>query len=332
MERLTSQQQDHVSTGTRAKQLIKAFFRQRESGLFILLLAMLLIMSLARPDTFFTSENLFNVLRQVSLVTIVAVGQTLVITSGGIDLSVGYSLGLAGIIIAYCIQGGFPPFLAIVLGILTSVVLGLFNGLIITKIKLPPFIVTIGTSFIARGFSMVITKGFPIKVANQFLLGTATKYVGPIPVMTLVMLLIVAVGIFTLNKTIFGMRTRAIGGNEVAARLSGINENRHKIYVYMLCGLFCGIAGMMMVGRLNAGNPNAGVNYDTDSIAATIVGGTSMAGGEGTVVGTLLGALLLGIIKNGLVLLNVSMYWQTVVSGVIIITVCTVDKLTRRSN
>ena len=150
--------------------------------------------------------------------------------------------------------------------------------------------------------------------------------------MTLVMLLIVAVGIFTLNKTIFGMRTRAIGGNEVAARLSGINENRHKIYVYMLCGLFCGIAGMMMVGRLNAGNPNAGVNYDTDSIAATIVGGTSMAGGEGTVVGTLLGALLLGIIKNGLVLLNVSMYWQTVVSGVIIITVCTVDKLTRRSN
>lgn len=312
------------------KSLLKTFFEQRESGLFLLLVAMVVIMSIARPTTFFTSENLFNILRQVSLVTIVAVGQTLVITSGGIDLSAGFSLGLAGIIISDSLQKGISPALSIIFGITVSILLGAFNGFVITKIKLPPFIVTIGTSYIARGVSYVITTGFPIKVTNPFILGIATNYVGKVPIMTIIMLAIVGIGIYILNRTTFGMRTKAIGGNEAAARLSGINVKRHKTFIYMLSGLFCGIAGVLMVGRLNAGNPNAGVNYDVDSIAATIVGGTSMAGGEGTILGTLLGSLLLGVIKNGLVLLNVSMYWQTVVSGAIIIAVCTVDKLTRK--
>ncbi len=328
LKRSNKNEAGRVSLGF--KSIIKTFFEQRESGLFLLLVAMVVLMSLARPTTFFTSENLFNILRQVSLVSIVAVGQTLVITSGGIDLSAGFSLGLAGIIISYCLEAGVHPAISIVLGIATSVALGFFNGIVITKIKLPPFIVTIGSSYIARGVSYVITTGFPIKVTDPFLIGIATRYIGKVPVMTIIMLAIVIIGIYILNKTTFGMRTKAIGGNEVAARLSGVKTDKHKILIYMLCGLFCGIAGMMMVGRLNSGNPNAGVNYDVDSIAATIVGGTSMAGGEGTVVGTMLGSLLLGVIKNGLVLLNVNMYWQTVVSGAIIITVCTVDKLTRK--
>lgn len=329
---LNRSKRDKERRSLNVKSLLKTFFEQRESGLFLLLVAMVVIMSIARPTTFFTSENLFNILRQVSLVTIVAVGQTLVITSGGIDLSAGFSLGLAGIIISDSLQKGISPVLSIIFGIAVSVLLGAFNGFVITKIKLPPFIVTIGTSYIARGVSYVITTGFPIKVTNPFILGIATKNVGKVPIMTIIMLAIVGIGIYILNRTTFGMRTKAIGGNESAARLSGINVKRHKTYIYMLCGLFCGIAGMLMVGRLNAGNPNAGVNYDVDSIAATIVGGTSMAGGEGTILGTLLGSLLLGVIKNGLVLLNVSMYWQTVVSGAIIIAVCTVDKLTRKGN
>ncbi|NLJ40478.1 MAG: ABC transporter permease [Clostridiales bacterium] len=309
--------------------LLRIFLEQRESGLFILLIVMVILMSLARPGTFFTSENLFNILRQVSLVTIIAVGQTLVITSAGIDLSVGFSLGLASIILSYCLEAGVNTGVAIALGIGISVVLGLFNGLVVTKIGLPPFIVTIGTSYIARGISFVITTGFPIKVTDPFILGLGMGGIGKIPFMTIIMVVIVAIGIYILNNTSFGMRTKAIGGNEMATRLSGVNVDRQKITIFMLCGLFCGIAGVMMAGRLSAGNPNAGVNYDVDSIAATIVGGTSMAGGEGTIIGTLLGSLLLGVIKNGLVLLNVNMYWQTIVSGAIIITVCTVDKLTR---
>lgn len=312
------------------KNMLRLFFEQRESGLFLLLILLVVLMSIARPATFFTSENMFNILRQVSLVTIVAVGQTLVITSGGIDLSVGFSLGLAGIIVSYFLKAGVSPVFSIIFGILTSVLIGLFNGVVVTKIKLPPFIVTIGTSYIARGISYVITTGFPIRVTQPFIIGIANTYIGVVPVMTIIMLVIVAAGIYILNKTVFGMRTKAIGGNDIASRLSGINVAKHRISIFTLCGLFCGIAGVIMVGRLNAGNPNAGVNYDVDSIAATIVGGTSMAGGEGTILGTLLGSLLLGVIKNGLVLLNVNMYWQTVVSGAIIISVCTLDNLTRK--
>jgi ribose transport system permease protein len=142
------------------------------------------------------------------------------------------------------------------------------------------------------------------------------------------MLLVVALGVYILLATVFGNRLKAIGGNELAARLSGINIDANKIYIYALAGLLAGIAGVIMVGRVNAGNPNSGLNFDLDSIAATIIGGTSLAGGEGTVLGTLLGAVLLGVIANGLVLLNVSMYWQTIVAGVIIIGVCALDTLT----
>ncbi|MGI6778508.1 MAG: ABC transporter permease [Acetivibrionales bacterium] len=315
---------------TKAQNLLKSFVAQKESGLFILLIAMFVIMSVARPDTFCTSENLFNILRQVSLITIVAVAQTFVIITGGIDLSVGFSLGLAGIIIAHLLQAGLSPVIAIILGILASTAIGLINGLIITMIKLPPFIVTIGMSYIARGLSFVITSGFTIRVTQPFVLGIANKYLGPIPIMTIIMFVIVIIAAYVLNKTAFGMRTKALGGNIVAAKLSGINVMKHRILIHVIGGLLCGIAGLIMIGRLNAGNPNAGVNYDVDSIAATVVGGTSMTGGEGTMLGTLLGSLLLGVIRNGLVLLNVNMYWQTVVAGAIILIVCSVDYLTNK--
>ena len=153
-------------------------------------------------------------------------------------------------------------------------------------------------------------------------------YFGPIPVPTVFMIAVVAIGAYILTRTVFGNHTKAIGGNELAARLSGINIQGNKIAIYTLTGLLCGIAGVIMVGRVNAGNPNSGLNFDLDSIAATIIGGTALSGGEGTVIGTLLGALLLGIIANGLVLMSVSMYWQTIVAGVIIIGVCGLDSLT----
>lgn len=305
--------------------IFKGILMKRESVLFILLIMIVIALSVARPDTFFTAENMFNILKQVSLVSIIAVGQTFIMVSGGIDLSVGFSLGLSGIIMAKLFSLGVNPYVAILAGVLTGMMIGFLNGLIITKLKLPPFIVTLGMANIAMGFVYVITKGFSISVDDQLVRALGNGYLGPIPIMSIVMLSIVAIGIYILNNTTFGSRVRAIGGNEVAASLSGINIKKHKIYVYSLAGLFCGIAGIIMVGRLNAGNPNSGVNFDMDSIAATIVGGTSLAGGVGTVFGTLLGALLLGVIRNGLVLLNISMYWQTVVAGTIIILVCALD-------
>lgn len=316
----------NVSAG---KKIAKALFGQRESGLFILIVLLLVFLSAARPTTFFTTENLFNILKQVSLVTIVAVAQTLVMVSGGIDLSVGFSLGLSGVLLAFFIQEGMDPVFAVVLGVTASVLAGFLNGVIITKLRLPPFIVTLGIAKIVRGVMYVVTRGYPIPVRTPFIIWSGNGYAGPIPVPTIFMLAIVAVGMYLLMRTVFGNRLKAIGGNETAARLSGINIHSNKISIYALTGLLCGIAGVIMVGRVNAGNPNSGLNFDLDSIAATIIGGTSLAGGEGTVLGTLLGAVLLGVIANGLVLMNVSMYWQTIVAGVIIIGVCALDALTR---
>ena len=306
----------------------KKIFARRESGLFTLLLAICIMMSIAKPDTFFTSSNMFNIFRQVSIVTIIAVGQTFVMISGGIDLSIGYNLALCGIVLSYFINLGINPYMAIMLGVLTGVLVGYCNGLIITKLKLPPFIVTLGMANITRGIIYVMTKGFSISVDHPFVIGIGNGNIASIPILSIVMFVIVLLGAFVLDHTVFGTRVKAIGGNELAARLSGIKVHNNKIAVYTITGVLAALGGLIMVGRLYAGNPNAGANFEMDSIAATIVGGTSLAGGEGTVIGALLGAFLLGVIKNSLVLLNVNMYWQTVAVGSIIIIVCAIDKLT----
>ena len=308
---------------------LRALVAKRESSMILILIVIFIAMSIARPDTFKTQENMFNLLKQISLVSIIAIGQTFILATGGIDLSVGYSLGLAGIVMTKFFSLGLNPWAAILLGILTSVLIGFINGAIITTFNLPPFIVTLGVANVARGLTYIITKGFPISMDNQFVLALGNGYWGPVPIMAVIMLVLVAVAVYLLGSTRFGTRVIAIGGNETAAVLSGINVKRYKTMVYTLTGLLCGITGVIMVGRLNAGNPNAGLNFDMDSIAAAVVGGTAMAGGDATLVGTILGALLLGVIKNALVLLNVNMYWQTVVVGTIIVVVCIFDNYAR---
>lgn len=309
--------------------VLKSLALKRESTMLLILIVIFVVMSIARPDTFRTKDNLFNLLKQISLISIISIGQTFVLATGGIDLSVGYSLGLAGIVMTRAFVLGINPWAAIILGILTSVLIGFVNGRIITAFNLPPFIVTLGMANVARGLTYIITKGFPVALDNQFVWLLGNGYWGAVPIMAIIMLVVAAILTYLLDKTRFGMRVIAIGGNETAAMLSGINVKRYKTMVYTLAGLLAGIAGVIMVGRLNAGNPNAGLNFDTDSIAAAVVGGTSMAGGDATIIGTLLGALLLGLIKNALVLLNVNMYWQTVVVGAIIIVVCIFDSYTR---
>lgn len=304
---------------------VNSLIQRRESFMLVIIILVFIAMTILAPDTFFTEENLFNILKQISLISIIAIGQTFVLITGGIDLSVGYSLGLVGIVMTKFLSLGLDPKVAISLGLLTGVTIGFLNGFLITTLKLPPFIVTLGMANIARGFTYVITKGFPIALDNKFISALGNGYWGPIPIMTVIMIVLVAIAHFTLSSTTFGNRVLGIGGNETATLLSGINVKKYKIIVYTIVGFLCGIAGTIMVGRLNGGNPNAGLNFDMDTIAAAIVGGTALSGGEGSIVGTILGALLLGTIRNALVLLNVNMYWQTVVVGVIIIAVCGID-------
>jgi len=307
---------------------LQRLLKSREIGLLIILFIITIILSFT-TKTFFNVENLLNIIKQVTLVTIVAAGQTFVITSGGIDLSVGSVLGISSIIMSFFITMGVPVGFAIVICLLCGTFFGFLNGILITKLFLPPFIVTLGMMSIARGLINVITKGYPIMIDSPLIMGLGQGNWGVIPIMAIFMPIVIVIMHWLFNYTVFGNHVRAIGSNEMATRLSGINVKRVKIIVFSLCGLLSGLAGLLMTGRLNSGNPNAGLNFDMDSIAAVIVGGTLLSGGSGTVVGTMLGALLLGVIRNGLVLLNVNMYWQTVATGAIIILVCAIESLSK---
>lgn len=330
MPKLIQPVQDGNKSNNRTyKTILNRLLARRESSLFLLLILICIIMSLLKPNTFFTPENAFNILRQVSIIAIIAVGQTFVMISGGIDLSIGYNLALCGIVISSFLQMGFGPVLSIILGIIAGALVGFLNGIIITKLRLPPFIATLGMANIARGIIYVITQGFSISVSDPIVIGIGVGNVASIPILSIIMFVIVLIGMYLLDSTVFGTRVKAIGGNEIASKLSGIKVNQNKIAVYTMTGILAAIGGLIMVGRLYAGNPNAGANFEMDSIAATIVGGTSLSGGQGTVVGALLGSLLLAVIKNSLVLLSVNMYWQTVAVGIIIIIVCAIDGFTR---
>lgn len=309
--------------------VLRQMKKHRETGLGIILLVMCVFLSIFSKN-FLTTNNLFNVLKQTTLVAIIAIGQTLVIISGGIDLSVGYSMTLCSMIIAYGLKAGFPLVVMLVLGVLSSVAVGLANGILITKLRIPPMIITLGMQNIVKGIILVMSQGYIVSLTDPFIIWVGQKSIGPIPVMVIIMAILIAVFHFILNKTVFGNHVKATGGNETAADLSGISSKKTRLWVYALCGLLCGIAGIIVTGRLNGGNPNAAGTYDMDSIAAVIVGGASLAGGSGSILGTLLGALLMILIKNGLVLLRVNMYWQTVAIGLVIIAVCAIDAISSR--
>ena len=311
------------------KNLIRRIRRSREIGLFLLLVLIVIIMSLSTP-VYLTPVNILNILKQVTLVVIVACGQTFVLTSGGIDLSVGYTLGLSSIILSWFLKQGLPTVPAVVICLGFGTFVGCMNGILITLLRIPPFIITFGMASITRGFVNVITKGYPIMVEDKFVIKLGQGSWGNFPIMVIFIPIVIFASHWIYNYTVFGNRMKSIGGNETAARLSGINVRGVKISTYALCGFLCGLAGVIITGRLNSGSPQAGVNFDMDSIAAVIVGGTALTGGSGTIIGTLLGALLMSMIRNGLVLLHVDMYWQTVATGLIIILVCAIDGLSHR--
>ena len=292
-------------------------------------------------DKFFTPDNGWNILRQISVNLCLSIGMTLVILSGGIDLSVGAILGLAGAIAAGLLKNGvalsafgvrlqFTTAGAIVAGVAVGAAAGWFNGFAITRFRLPPFVATLGMLSIARGLTMLWTGGFPITgLGDSFgYLGTGALLGMPMPVW--IMLALTAVFIVVTQRTRFGRHLYAVGGNERAARLTGLNVARIKLAVYALAGALAGVAGLIVTARLDSAQPNAGLGYELDSIAAVVIGGTSLSGGRGSVAGTVLGCLIIGVLNNGLFLLNVSPFWQQVIKGGVILLAVAIDKMNAR--
>ncbi len=303
------------------------------------LIALVVAFSLASPN-FLQTQNILAILQATSVNGVLAIAATLVIITGGIDLSVGtlmtFCAVVAGVILTYW---GLPLPLGIIGAVLAGTASGLVSGTIIAKLKVPPFIATLGMMLILKGLSLVISGTKPIYFNdtpgfNQIALGSAVGSVFPavpLPNGVLVLFAVAVVAAFVLSKTALGRYTFALGSNEEAVRLSGVNIDRWKIAVYAVTGAICGVAGLLIASRLNSAQPALGQGYELDAIAAVVIGGTSLSGGRGTVVGTLIGALIISVLANGLRILSVPQEWQTVVTGTIIILAVYADILRRRA-
>ncbi len=299
------------------------------NGAFVALLLLGAVMT-ALSRVFLTTQNLLNVGVQAAVVAILGFGQTFVIITSGIDLSVGSVAALSGIVVGYTSGSmGVPPLLAILLALAAGVATGLVSGVMVAFGRLPAFIATMAMLSIARGFALVISGGRPVPQPAQVAwFGTTIGGWLPIPLVVMVVLGLVAS--FILNRTYAGRAMYVIGGNEEAARLSGIDVRRQQLITYALSGVFAAIAGLVLAGRLVSGQPQAASGYELDSIAAVVIGGASLAGGSGRIFGTFVGALVLAVIRNGLNLLNVSSFWQQIVIGVVIALAVLTDTLRRR--
>jgi ribose transport system permease protein len=302
---------------------------RRLLGTFAGLMALCLTLWVATPH-FLTVSNLLNVLEQTAINAIVAVGMTFVIISGGIDLSVGSVLAVSGIALGSALQAGAAVPVAIALALAVGLGCGLVNGVLVTFGRLPPFIATLGMMSVARGAALMLAEGRPISGFDDGFRMLATGRVLMMPAPVIIAGLIYAVAHFVLGHTVFGRATYAIGGNEEAARLSGVHVRYHKTAIYGVAGLMSAAAAVILTARLNSAQPTAGTMYELDAIAATVIGGTSLLGGEGTIMGALIGALIMGVLRNGLNLLNVSSFFQQVVIGVVIIGAVLVDMSLKR--
>lgn len=286
-------------------------------GLVVSFLLLCVVLSLL-SDRFLTLNNAVNVLRQSTINGIIAVGMTYVILTAGIDLSVGAVLALCTVVTADLLQKGMPVPLAVTAGLGLGAGLGIVNGLIITRARVPPFVATLGMMTVARGLALTYTQGRPITGLPDAFRFMGTGSLGPIPMPILIAGLTFILGYVLLMRTWVGEYIFALGNNPVAARYAGIATGRYITFVYALAGLLSALAGMILVARLNSAQPTAGLGYEFDAIAAVVVGGTSFAGGEGGLGGTLLGVLVIAVLSNGLNLLNVSSFYQPVVTGVVI--------------
>ncbi len=282
-------------------------------------------------STFLTQNNVFNILRQNASNLFLATGMTMVIILGGIDLSVGSVIALSGCVAAGCVVNmGLPEVAAFLIAILIGAVVGMFNGVVICKTNIPPFIVTLASMNITKGIALVYTQGAPIRCMTDAFKFPGAGYVGPIPTPVILMLIIFVIAVMLVNRTHFGRHIYAVGGNAQAASFSGINVQKVKFWVYTFTGIMAGIAGVVIASRLYSGQPRSGEGAEMDAIAAVVVGGTSMSGGSGRLGGTLIGVLIIGVLNNGLNLMGVDSNWQYIVKGFVILLAVYVDFIRNR--
>ncbi|EIC9801373.1 ribose ABC transporter permease [Vibrio cholerae] len=316
----------NTTSDNRKKLLSKEWLIEQKS--LIALLFLVVVVSFLNPN-FFTVDNLLNILRQTSVNAIIAVGMTLVILTAGIDLSVGSVLALCGAFAATLVVMEVPVLIAVPTALLAGAALGAISGIIIAKGKVQAFIATLVTMTLLRGVTMVYTDGRPISTGFTDTADTfawfGTGYALGIPVPVWLMVVVFAGAWYLLNHTRFGRYVYAVGGNESATRLSGINVDRVKIGVYAICGLLAALAGIIVTSRLSSAQPTAGMGYELDAIAAVVLGGTSLMGGKGRIMGTLIGALIIGFLNNALNLLDVSSYYQMIAKAVVILLAVLVD-------
>lgn len=297
-------------------------------GIIIALLAMCIFLVIfpTTRTTFLTPNNMFNILRQNASNLFLATGMTMVIILGGIELSVGSVIALSGCVAAGCVVNlGLPEAVGFLVAILVGAIVGMFNGLVICKTDIPPFIVTLASMNIAKGIALVYTQGAPIRCMTDAFKFPGAGYVGPVPTPVILMLIVFVIAALMINRTQLGRHIYAVGGNAQAAKFSGINVSKVKFIVYTYTGIMAGIAGVVVASRLYSGQPTAGDGAEMDAIAAVVVGGTSMSGGSGRIGGTLIGVLIIGVLNNGLNLMGVDSNWQYIVKGLVILLAVYVD-------
>jgi ribose/xylose/arabinose/galactoside ABC-type transport system permease subunit len=305
----------------------------RELGILLAFIVVLLTLMVLSPRAFARPANLINIMKQASINGILAMGMMYVIISGGIDLSVGSIVALSGVIAAsFAHPGEYPLIVPVVLSVVAGICAGFLNGVGVAYGDIPPFIVTLGSMIIIRGLALIYSKGQPIFGVTKLFENIAGGFfLKSIPHLVVYFSVITVIAAFILTKTVFGRRVYAVGGNEVSAKVSGINVPRIKIAVYTISGFMAGIAGLLLASRIVSGNPTAGESYELDAIAAVIIGGVSMSGGSGKWYGTVIGALFIAVIGNGLDILNVSSHFQLLIKGAIIITAVLLDTKGKRN-
>lgn len=293
------------------------------------LIVLCVVITIVSP-AFMTLSNITNIFTQVSTNAIIAIGMTFVILTGGIDLSVGSTVAISGALAASILKSTNNIPLAILVAAITGIVIGLINGILISKGKLQAFIVTLATMTIFRGATLVFTNGTPISKLSETFVKIGNGKIGFIPIPVIITIIILIISIYLLTQTRFGRYLYALGGNEDSAKLSGINTNKIKTLVYVISGFASSIAGIIITSRIGSASPNAGTSFELDAIAAVVIGGTSLSGGEGKITGTIIGALIIGVLNNGLNLMNVSPFYQSIVKGLVILIAVLLDKKSRK--
>jgi ribose transport system permease protein len=315
---------------------MKNIFATRESGVFVALIILCIFMAFASPY-FLKTENIFNVLRSMSTIGIMAIGMTMVIVSGGIDLSVGSVSAVAAMVTARQMSyAGWSPWIAFLTGIIVGLLCGVVNGLVITRLKVPPFIATLGMYSVARGLTFAASWGLQGAVASNIPMRNAQVnflgggYIGKVPFPVIEMALLVVVSTWFLGQTVLGRQIYALGSNESAARLSGVRIGQVRMFVYTITGGLAALAGIMSAGLLSTAATNLGTGTELDVIAAAVIGGASLAGGEGTILGAIIGAAIMAVIRNAFVLLKMPIYMQSITIGMVIVLAVVLDQLRKR--